>query len=267
MFATISFSPAKDSTVSSPLSLWQVRVDNADNSQAESFSAPGYAGEELAVWSFDLPAGSATSYYLLAEQTVLMTQRQVATAKIGQYLQQSADPMYEAQSFAVEQSSKQLAEEKELWQRLQQIRRGNNVSYSILPEITGVDKITKEFQQFMSQTAYVLRPTMQVNSEHGKTLFAQTIIHAAGNAETCWQQHVGVTQKKLHQETVKMVMETRHAVLSFLSHVLSGVAALAIKFSITSILALPSVFRFVYDVIRRAKEDQLLARVQQISVV
>ena len=264
MYVSITFPAITNRDESSPLSLWQVSLD-ASSSQAQSFDLAVDEDEEVTIWSIQLPSNGEEAHRLLANQSETINRRQVTADFIGQFLQQFGS---RPQPFAIDETSTPLAEETILWQQLTRETPEHGITYGLRDSISSLvegREIAEELQHFLAQTVYVLRPSLTIISEQEQLILAQTIVRTTGKMETIWRHDIQTEQKRLHQESVKLTLETRHAILLFLSQIATGTAVLALRFSVTQLLALPAVFRFACKIIQQAKEDQLIERIRQLS--
>lgn len=269
MAASILLAASADLAMSSLMSLWQLTVDVSDLGRVHPFDGRPDS-EEMSVWMINLPTDGEEARRSLAQQETILTEHQMTFEQVEQYLQCLAIFKRRGQSFSGGQVDSLFQEEAALWQRLQVPLHSRGADYGLgdtMATWVSGGELVQEFQQFMAQVSYLLRPTMQIRSEQTNCLVAQTVVQATGQLETVWRQGLQSLQKALHQETVKMTLSTRQAVLRFLSHITAGAAAVATRLAVAPVLALPAVLRFARDVIRYAKQDQLMARIQQLSTV
>jgi hypothetical protein len=264
MTAVFLFAPQTDAKITEPLSLWGLKVTAPAMNRAQSFGERPSQTEETSVWSIKLPADDQQAYQDLARQAAMLNQRERTAETVNQYLHLATPPARTAESFNTGQPSFQ--EEWELWQHLDLLpeSRAESLSFSA---VTSGREVRQQFRQFMGQVSYLLRPTMQINSDQAGFYLAQTIVRASGGLETVWRDGLDLPQRALHQEVVETTLATRLAVLRFLSHIVTGAAALAARLAVAPALALPAAFRFTYNVIRRAHEEQLFMHMQQLSAL
>ena len=258
------------STPDNPLDMWQVEADFSDDDKSFDTTAGGEDDDEV-VWSVSLPENTNLARKKIEKRLDALTTGQQVTDVARQVLQHLS-PTAEAESFDISQADALTDEEGELLQTLYHFSQLNEAE-SFAPSwfnklarpATGWNDTFREYQQFMQHSVQLLKPTMRIRTDIGQVLLAQTIVRSDGDMETVWHRGAGPAQMALHRQTTHLTLETRQTLVLFMAQVSAGAASLVAKFYVTQWVALPAAFRFARDVIRRAKEDQLLARLQALQ--
>lgn len=247
---TITFHLSQE-TASSILGLWQLTLHE---SQAHAFDSTHADDGEASMWAVDLSLDSEEALQSLQVKAKLLAAREAEGVAIGRYLQNF--PLTTRHTFAIHDV---FPEEDTLRQYLQSQANSRAVSFD------NRDNFVQQFKQFMHNIGYLLRPTMQIKSRQGNRPIAQTVVYMNGAFETVWQTSQLASSQTLHQTTVKVTLETRHSIMRFLGQIMAGAVTLATRLSISPIFAMPAALRFAHDVIRRAKQNQLLTHIQQLT--
>lgn len=263
MTAVFLLSPQAEAG-SSLLSIFQLNMSELPAKSAQDFASRSYVDTEMSSWSCEGVDNLETASTFFEQQAKKLAEHEILASYMEKYFRQLSSLTSRAQPFNSQYSDTVFQEEIDLIGRLSYSPTSPSVAYSLRPNVDE-NGFLKEFQHFMRQVSYILKPTLTIESKQDGSLFAQTLTRNSGKFETIWQYRISSSQKKLHYQTVATILETRQAILGFMRHIFSGALALTIRFSVAPALALPAALRFAHDVIRHAREDQLIARLQQLS--
>ncbi len=265
----ISVTLAADGNESAPLSLWNIGLDSW--AEEASFNAAVQEDDgEVAVWDIPLSTATAQAQRWLSQQNEAMLRRQEAACVAGDFLQIWELPLDDDVSFSMSDSRRGLLPEEEALTRslLDEMQEGDasfNIGISQLAPVANLKENVQQFQQFLKLASYVLRPTVEVASEIEGVIIARTLARSISQMKTVWRSAVAEEDQVLHLQKVRLTLETRHAIWLFMGQVLAGAASLVAKYAISSGAAAPIAFRFVTDVIQRAREEQLLIRLEELD--
>ncbi|MCB9099805.1 MAG: hypothetical protein H6632_09715 [Anaerolineales bacterium] len=253
-----------EAITSPPLTLWPIAI-NLPPDEA-SFGLD----DDEAVWSVSLPGDTSLAEKTLVRHRNIIAQRRQAIGVAGYYLQVIDVPDNEELAFAFGPVDKTEEEETLLttMATFSQLGEAESLAFDWLTSwrkpIANWEETLDEYRQFMAQAAYLLKPTLRIETTVEQVRLAETLVRANGALETVWRRRVESTQLALHRQTVQLTLETRQSLAFFVAQVSAGAASLAAKFYVAQWVALPAAFRFARDVIHRAKEDQLLARLKAL---
>ena len=269
----ITIQTTDTNTTDNPLDVWQVDAVIPDDDSSFGASASTEEEDDEVVWSVSLPVDTALARRTMEARLHTLATRQRAVVRAGQALRNLEDPAEEAGAFDLGEAPDLSQDEAALLQTLYHLRGDDEaVSFALgwlerlgKPAVEW-DSIVGEYQAFMGQVLYLLRPTLRVETRIEQRLLAHTIVRAGGNVQTAWHRSVGPDEMRLHQQTTQLTLETRQALTLFLAQISAGAASLAVRFSIPggNVVALPAAFRFARDVVRRVRSDRLLERLAEL---
>jgi len=256
-----------ESTLANPLDLWQIEIEAALPPDGESFGLE----DDESIWSISLPGDTILAEKRLARRLDNLSQRQQAIDAAGQFLQGINIPDDEYLTFDIGQANDLTEEEGILLATManySQLAEAESFAFDWLAKwhkpVKSFNQTLEECQLFMKQAAYLFKPNIRIETDIERTLLAQTLVRAGGDMETLWHRRAEPTQMVLHRRTTQLTLETRQSLAFFLAQVSVGAASLVAKFYVAHWVALPAAFRFVQDVLRRAREDKLLARMEAL---
>ena len=261
-----------ESSADNLLDWWQVEPDSPDDDVPFAMTAGGDEDDDdEVVCSVSLPENTNLARKEMEERLDALAARRPVICVTGQVLQHLS-PSTDANAFAISQADVLTDEEATLLHTLYHFSELDEAE-SFAPSwfnklaqpVIGWNDTLREYQQFMQTSVQLLKPTVRVKTDFEQVLLAQTIVRTDGDMETVWHREAGLAQMALHQQTTHLTLETRQTLVLFLAQGSAGAASLAAKFYVTQWVALPAAFRFARDVMRRAKEDQLLARLQALQ--
>lgn len=254
-----------ESIAPNPFHLWQIEADRPPD--GESFGI-----DDEAVWSISLPRSATLAEQSLTRQLNTTTQRRQVVGVAGQFLQTIDIPDATGLAFDIRQGGTLTGEEDILLTTMatySQFAEAESFAFDWLTRwrkpISGWHDTLDEFRQFMEQVVTLLKPTIRIETDLEHVLLAQTLLRANGTLETVWQRRVEPAQMALHRQSTQLTLETRQSLAFFLAQVSAGAVSLAGKFYVAQWVALPAAYRFVTDVVRRAKEGQLLVRMKALQ--
>jgi len=113
-----------------------------------------------------------------------------------------------------------------------------------------------EFETFIRKISEFLKPSLCVESRIRESLFARTRAGIGGDLKTLWNFTDGEfsAYASLHRRNVSFTLDSRTAMFQLLAQIISGAAALAVRFSLPggAITALPAAWRYIRDVMAQA---------------
>jgi len=113
-----------------------------------------------------------------------------------------------------------------------------------------------EFETFIRKISEFLKPSLCVESRIRESLFARTRAGIGGDLKTLWNFTDGEfsAYASLHRRNVSFTLDSRTALFQLLAQIISGAAALAVRFSLPggAITALPAAWRYIRDVMAQA---------------
>lgn len=213
---------------------------------------PIYDTNEV-VWSVTLPENPALAKETTQSRINALNVVRQAVSKSGETLQKLPAHLVESSSFTPEYADTTNPEARLGFNLAQMtgLTEETGLSYS-LPD--ALEQTAANYKVFIQQTLQLLKPTLRVETRVEGTLMAFTQAELDGNLKTVWLNEVTSMHTCLHLQNISFAMESRLALFQFLAQVVSGAAVIAARFSLPggAIMALPSVWRYMQDVIKEA---------------
>jgi hypothetical protein len=175
-----------------------------------------------------------------------------ALSKGGEFLRHL--PVNDSLSFGLSSSSDPDSAEIRLQQHIAWLKSGGKNSVSFGWGFS--DKYSETasgFETFIRKIPEFLKPVLCVETRIQENLFACTRAGIGGDMKTLWHLTDG-DFISLHQRNVSFASDSRTALFQLLGQMMTGAAALAVRFSLPggAITALPAAWRYVQDVMAQA---------------
>jgi len=176
-----------------------------------------------------------------------------ALSKGGKFLQQL--PVKAELSFSVSSDMDTDSPEIRLQQHIAWLKSGGKDSVSFGWGFSDKHSETVSgFETFIRKIPEFLKPTLCIETRIEESLFACTRAGIGGDMKTLWR----LTEEdfiSLHQRNVLFTLDSRTALFQLLAQIMTGAAALAVRFSLPggAITALPAAWRYIQDVMQRAE--------------
>lgn len=248
------------------LGVWHTAPGEAE---AVSFAAPGAeggdAGPEVPIWRVNIPADTANANQALDRNLAHMGHTidalPDAQARLNQLLAQ-AHRSTDSVSFAVGDTDTVLPPaEQQLLDMLGQIKETNEepVSFGwfdgLKPKPPEVPKeITEAEEQFREIIARVTQAVMYfavVETKVDSRLIGQTSLTWLGDSNTLWARRIKPDHLALHDRTLRLTIESRHALLRTFMLAAQGALKLSALLATPGgpLLALPAAWKFTNQVL------------------
>jgi hypothetical protein len=173
-----------------------------------------------------------------------------------QNLQQQIDKLNQIQTIILqaEQNFKQLSssinftytsnELQILQADLLQLQNLSNISFSSSWWFNW-KKTISEYNNFVSQTLNLLKPTLFIESKYQNKVIAFTKISIDGDLDTVWQ-NTNLQHRKLHHKVINTSLNSRLISLQLLTKISLGAIILTSKFALPNgyITAIPAIWRY-----------------------
>ncbi len=217
-----------------------------------SFSEPSESKEEtgcLCSLPDNLPEAEASISRL---ETDLQTKIH-ALSRGGEFLRHLS--VNDSLSFGIYSDSDTDSPEIRLQQHLAWRKRGGKDSVSFGWGFSdNYSESLSEFETFIRKISEFLKPTLCIETRVQENLFARTRAEMDGDLKTLWNFTDGEfsAYASLHQRNVSFALDSRTALFQLLAQIISGAAALAVRFSLPggAITALPAAWRYIQDVMQ-----------------
>jgi hypothetical protein len=233
---------------------WSFASENSGTNL--SFAQQGeQSAPKVSLWRMDLPPDAQAATDQLAHVETQIADTQASLQVIPERIEDLIAGLQDSGPVSFEVAAEPLPDpERELLRWLDSAEPGG-ISFGT--ETIPPDEVNTAGQGFRQATQNLMRALTHlawIETQQAGQLFARTTVSWTGDQNTAWEHNVTPQQFTLHQQSVRLAITSRLALLRLLIVVTQGATKLSILIATpgAALLALPAAWKFANNVMAEA---------------